>query len=256
MNTLKLGSKDIDSIFLNTYLELPASIEFSKNTQEALIKFQTLSNLTPDGIAGPKTWESIQTAFRVNTRLTETDYLTAANYLNIQPAAIKAVKDVESGPLGAFFQTTRPTCLFEGHIFWSRLKSRGINPDQYNSPDILYPKWDKSKYQGGIKEWSRLEKAFLIHPEAALESASLGLFQIMGFNYRECSCSDVFDYYSKSFISEGSQLSLFCHFIKSRGLDKYLRVLDFSAFAKAYNGPAYKENRYDQKLQAAYNKYK
>lgn len=44
-----------------------------------------------------------------------------------------------------------------------------------------------------------------------------------------------------------------CEFIKRNPIMKNaLMNRDWAAFARAYNGPAYAKNRYDQKLAAAY----
>jgi hypothetical protein len=36
---------------------------------------------------------------------------------------------------------------------------------------------------------------------------------------------------------------------------QYLRDKDWAGFARRYNGPAYAENKYDEKLSAAYEKF-
>nr|WP_262924348.1 N-acetylmuramidase domain-containing protein [Segatella copri] len=42
-----------------------------------------------------------------------------------------------------------------------------LKPDgakhQKGNEDILYPKWTKTHYQGGLKEYDRLERARVIH---------------------------------------------------------------------------------------------
>ena len=55
--------------------------------------------------------------------------------------------------------------------------------------------------------------------------------------------------------SEGKQLDLFVKFIKFNGWDTYLKKLDWPGFACKYNGPSYKDNDYDIKLEKAYKKY-
>ncbi|MEE8298899.1 MAG: N-acetylmuramidase domain-containing protein [Thermodesulfobacteriota bacterium] len=37
---------------------------------------------------------------------------------------------------------------------------------------------------------------------------------------------------------------------------KILKKRDWANFARRYNGPGYKKNKYDEKLERAYNKYK
>ena len=133
-----------------------------------------------------------------------------------------------------------------------------INPEDYvkGNEDILYPKWTKSHYKGGMGEYERLKKALAIHEKAAACSASWGLFQIMGFNYAACGCKNAREFVEKMCANEGGQLDLFTAFLKFNGWDKYLRALNWTEFARHYNGPQYAQNKYDEKLQKAYMKYK
>lgn len=190
--------------------------------------------------------------------LQETDYNHAAELLGVDVATIKAVLEVETGNRGGFVAEGKPTILFEGHIFWKQLKLRGVDPikHQKGNEDILYPKWTRTHYKGGLKEYNRLEKAALIHREAALSSASWGIAQIMGFNYKVCGCQSVGEFVEKMSESEGKQLELFVQFLKGNRWDVYLRNLDWKEFARHYNGPGYAQNRYDQRLARAYTKYK
>lgn len=79
--------------------------------------------------------------------------------------------------------------LFERYIFWSQLKKRGLNPKDYvhSNEAILYPKWSRLYYKGGIREYDRLEQTRKINRKAADASVSWVMFQIMGFNYAICS---------------------------------------------------------------------
>ena len=104
-------------------------------------------------------------------------------------------------------------------------------------------------------EYKRLEKAKTIDVEAALMSASYGLFQIMGFNYKTSGFSSVGEMYTECSRSERNQLGAFCNFILSDNrLITALRKQDMLAFALAYNGPA--QVGYDTRLQVALNKWK
>jgi len=200
--------------------------------------FQRKNKLAVDGIVGKGTWSKLQDENARQTatlRLTEEDFKRCAEILGVEVAAVKAVQEVETGGRGGFFAPGRPAILFEGHIFWSQLKKYGLNPEEYvkGNEDILYPKWTKSHYKGGMGEYDRLKKALAIHEKAAACSASWGLFQIMGFNYEA-----------------------FTAFLKSNGWDNYLRTLNWTEFARHYNGPQYAQNKYDEKLQKAYMKNK
>lgn len=232
-------------------------------TVEAIKSYQKSKKLKVDGIVGPATLSMLEKdkkseeIINDDLKLKESDFIRASKNLGVSVAAIKAVLEVESGRLGGFLSNGDPVILFEGHIFWSRLKKKGINPEKYvkGNEDILYPKWTTSYYLGGDKEYNRLNKAIKIEPESALSSASWGLFQIMGFNYKACGYDNVFDYVEDMKKSEGKQLDAFVSFIKSNGWDKYLKNLDWDGFASKYNGPKYKDGKYDEKLKNAYKKY-
>jgi hypothetical protein len=113
----------------------------------------------------------------------------------------------------------------------------------------------KDHYKGGVLEYDRLHQAQSIDYEAALASASWGTFQIMGFNYQLCGYTTVLKFVDSCYIGEREHLKSFAGFIKSARLLQHLKNLDWASFAKGYNGPSYKQNNYDTKLEAAYRKY-
>ena len=179
----------------------------------------------------------------------------AAQSLLLEPCMIKAVVDVESSGSG-FLSDGRVKILFEGHVFWKQLKSRGIDPAELakdpSNTGILYPKWTKKHYRGGSGEWERLELARAINNEAALCSASWGLFQIMGYHYQICGYNNVIDFVAGQANSEEEQLLSFCNFMRSQNLDGFLAKKDWAGFAERYNGKGYKANNYDTRLASAY----
>lgn len=182
---------------------------------------------------------------------------TAANGLGLDPCAIKAIVEVESAGSG-FIVDGRVKILFEGHVFWKQLQQRGIDPAPLASkhPGILYPKWTKAHYRGPAGEWARLEEAKAINRDAALCSASWGLFQIMGYHHKVCGFETVVDFVAAQAIDEEEQLKAFCAFMRSEGLIRYLSSKDWAGFAKRYNGPGYAANRYDKRLASAYERCK
>jgi hypothetical protein len=232
---------------------------FDNETLNETIQFQKANKLKPDGIVGINTWNKIisSTKFDDSVKIKEEDIKRAAETMNVNEAAIKAVMTVETGNKGGFLPQMLPTILFEGHIFWKQLEKRGIDPTKYakgTNKDILYPKWVSNYYKKGMEEYERLFRAMEINEEAALSSASWGSFQIMGFNYKQCGCKDIGEYINNVMKSEGSQLDMFVNFLISNGFYRYLRDLNWTGFAKAYNGPEYAKNKYDDKLQKAYLK--
>lgn len=189
--------------------------------------------------------------------LSFSDIRKAAELIGVEPCAVQAVVDVESGGSG-FLPDGRTKILFEGHVFWKELQKRGIDPAPLASkyPNVIYPKWDRSQYKGGTAELERLNTAALVNKEAALCSASYGLFQIMGFNHRAAGFDTVQAFVDAQKESEAKQLESFCAFMRSEGLVLFLVGRDWAGFARRYNGPGYAANQYDVKLRRAYERCK
>lgn len=101
-----------------------------------------------------------------------------------------------------------------------------------------------------------MDKAKKIHKEAALCSASYGLFQIMGFHATSLGFTSAEEFVNFMDKSEANQLEAFGRFLKKNNLVNYLKKKDWAGFAKRYNGPGYKQNKYDTKMANAYAKYK
>ena len=181
-------------------------------------------------------------------KLTKKDYQKAANELQVDVAVIKAVCKVEA-PMGGFLSNGTPVILFERHKFHQFTK--GIFSQDY--PSISNPR--PGGYKGKYKEHDRLQSAVNLDRESALLSASWGKFQIMGFNYKLCGFEDLQDFINAMFKSEEEQLYAFVNFIKSVKLQDELQRKDWKAFAKAYNGKAYRKNKYAKRMQEAYNYY-
>ena len=188
--------------------------------------------------------------------LTENDFQRVADWLGVEMAVVKAVQTVETGGRGGFVAPGRPVILFEGHIFWRELKKQGLDPEKYvaGNENILYPKWEKGHYYGGIREYERLEKAREIHKEAADASTSWGMFQVMGFNYVMCGYGSVDEMVKDMCTGEDKQLEAFARFVKLTGLRPNLERKDWTGFAKRYNGSGYAQNQYDKKLEEAYRR--
>ncbi len=191
--------------------------------------------------------------------INEQRFKDSAARLHVSVAAIKAVAEVESGGSG-FLPTGEPTILFEPHVFWKRLRARGLDPagilrghPEYG--DILYPKWGTKRYGKTSEQHMRLAKATKIHREAALESASWGKFQILGMNFKMCGVATLQEFINAMYKSEDEHLNMFDDYILNSHLDDEMRNQDWSGFARGYNGPLYWKHQYDLKLKKAYDKW-
>lgn len=242
---------------------LTADGKFGKLTKQAVERFQADNGLEVDGIVGPASWTRIIYLGRKrisNSIIQEQDYENAANALGVEVEVVKAIKDVESSGSGYVF-SNHPKILFEGHVFWKQLKNIHIEPSNHKDSDILYSTWTKDHYKGDVAEYVRLQKARHININAANASASWGLFQIMGNNYKLCGCDSISDFVKRMCMSESEQLMLFVEYIKKRKLHQYLKPdhtgnIPWAEFARRYNGAGYEKNKYHIKLKEAYEKYK
>jgi len=181
--------------------------------------------------------------------LADADYQAAAATLGCEVAAIMAVSSVETGPQGAFDPQGRPTILFERHLF---SKATGGQFDASN-PDISNP------VAGGYglfsAQYPKMVRAAALNLDAALGSASWGMFQILGQNFATSGFGDVESYVAAMRTGVGPHLQAFVSFIRSNpGMLAAIQAKDWAGFARRYNGPDYASHQYDTKLAAAYAK--
>ena len=193
----------------------------------------------------------------MDKKLTDEQIRNKAKQINVPYAALKAVIEVECKGSG-FFEDGQPTILFERHIFRRRLienKQEGIvSKVEKERPDLC------NKTAGGYGKLSeqhkKLQDAVKYHRQSALESASWGIGQVMGFHWEYLGYPSLQSFINLMYRNEEQQLDAMCRYIVKTKLDETMRKLDWAAFAKGYNGIAYKKNKYDEKLAEAYKKYK
>lgn len=186
------------------------------------------------------------------TRLSAGDIDAEAQALGCASAVIHAVTDVEAAGSG-FLPDGRPKLLFEAHSFYTLTRGR------FGQSNISTSTWDRSTYgAAGAHQYDRLAQAIKLDRNAALQSASWGLFQVMGSNYGVCAFKDV-ETFVDAMVSGGERahLDAFAQFVEHNRLDAALRASppQFATFARGYNGAGYAENGYDTKLAAAWRKW-
>jgi hypothetical protein len=93
------------------------------------------------------------------------DIDVAAQLIGCEPAAIRAVLDVESLG-GGFLADGRPKILFERHWFYA-LTPKPVSKER---SDLSWP--NPGGYIGGAAEWDRLNDAIAYDRVPALMSAS------------------------------------------------------------------------------------
>lgn len=204
--------------------------------------------------------------------LSDQDFVAAAQRLGCSVAQIRAVDEVESG--GGWFTDVRssildldgpggfidgpnlPKILFEAHVF--DRETQGRFRSQY--PNLSSARWNRALYVGGQGEWSRLYSAMKLDEVAALRSASVGRYQIMGFNHKLAGYATVESYWDDMKKSEELHLEAFVDFVINSHLSDELRLISnyhdaCIPFAKGYNGSGYAANNYHVKLAKAHKKW-
>ena len=179
---------------LQTKLGLKADGHFGPLTQAAVIAFQKKVGLSADGIVGPATFAKLGVKEEIVVSagvLTKEDFINAGKLLGCHPGMVEALALKETHGK-AFLPDGRPTILFERHQFYKRIpivRKAGQTQasliavrDQAAKVDGDICSSVRGGYKGGAAEYDRLARAQKYSDTAALESASWGQFQVMGFN--------------------------------------------------------------------------
>jgi hypothetical protein len=183
-------------------------------------------------------------------RLDDIDLPREAAAIGVGEDEIHAILDAESAGKG-FDDKGRPKMLFEPHIFY-RLLGPGLSRDRAVRESLAYPGW-KRDYPSD--SYPRLLRAMAIHSEIALQSASWGMGQVMGFNHAAAGFPTARAMVTAFLDDEEVHLRAMITFIKTNKLDDELRRHDWAGFARGYNGPGFSKNRYDKKIAAAFAKW-
>lgn len=172
----------------------------------------------------------------------------------IELAALVAVIEVESGGqiFAADMEASMPVIRWEGHYFYKLLK--GKERDEAVRRGLASPKAGAIKNPSAQRERYEniLAPAARINSNAAYSSISIGVGQVMGSHYSSLgfdSARGMFDYATRGL---AAQADIMLRFIRTNRLIDELQRHDWSAFARAYNGPNYAKYGYHTKIADAY----
>lgn len=174
-----------------------------------------------------------------------------------EAAALKAFIETESA--GTVYATVdgkkEPLVRFEGHYFYRlcsplvRSKAVGKGLASPSAGAVANPSSQQAR-------WDRLLKpAMELDLQAAYESCSWGVGQIMGAHWKMLGFNSVVEMVDLARSGVEGQIELMARFIEKSGLKGALARHDWAAVARGYNGPNYKVNKYDEKMADAYARY-
>jgi len=181
--------------------------------------------------------------------------VVAARY-GFDPAALLAVAEIESG--GTVYAVVdgrnEPLIRFEGHYFDRRLS--GDAQKKARSAGLASPKAGAvANPTSQAARWKMLARAAEIDANAAYESCSYGVGQVMGAHWKWLGFKSVTELVNLCRSGGAGQVEIMARFIEKAGLAGALRARDWRTFAKGYNGPGFAKNAYDTKMAAAYLRY-
>lgn len=173
--------------------------------------------------------------------------------LKIEPAALQAVAEVESA--GQVFAIVKgrqePLIRFEGHYFDKRLK--GPQRELARQQGLASARAGKVKNpKTQADRWKLLTRAIRIDKQAALESISIGLGQVMAAHWAKLGFTSVEAMIAEARSGAAGQIEIMARYIEKFGLVDELQRLDFPAFKRGYNGP--QANGYEKLMARAFER--
>lgn len=179
----------------------------------------------------------------------------AAATHGLEPAALEAVVMVESGGRVSARVGGReePLIRWEGHYFdrlcrapvRERARKAGLAAPRAGA--IANPRSQSAR-------WALLRRAEVLDRDAALQSVSWGVGQVMGAHWMALGFESVDALVTEARDGLCGQVRLMLRFIAWAGLMPVLKARDWPRFARGYNGPAYRRTRYDIRLERAYDR--
>ncbi|MEH6717699.1 MAG: N-acetylmuramidase domain-containing protein [Aurantimonas endophytica] len=177
----------------------------------------------------------------------------AGEAAGVDPAVLLAVALVETRgvALAVFDGRAEPLIRFEGHYFDRLLV--GPARQRARAEGLAHPRAGAVANPGAQSaRWRLFERAAAIDAAAAIASTSWGLCQVMGAHWQALGYGSAEEFRHTARLSADGQFAIGARFLKLGHLHRRLADGDHAGFARRYNGPAYKRNRYDEKIAAAW----
>jgi hypothetical protein len=191
----------------------------------------------------------------MNTEIVMAVKAAALNH-KIEYEALLAVIEAESAgvPFWDIGGQKKPPVRWEGHYFHQRLSGEKL--DRAVKQGLASPKAGAvANPRNYTERYALIENAKKIDEQAALESVSWGLGQVMGAHWKHLGYKSVQAMVASANTVDG-QIDMMVRFIvkHEKGLVALIKQHKWEDFAYYYNGPANKVV-YGKKIRDLYNKY-
>lgn len=183
-----------------------------------------------------------------------------ARDLNVPVSYLLAFIEVESNGRVFIRGTTFPKIRWEGHYFYRRLEGDaraeavGRRLASRDAGGIGNPRDQNARYSLLHDARSLCEK-YDLDPDLANECISIGLGQVMGAHWRRLGYRNAAHMLDVAQEGAAAQIDMMIRYVREWGLLDALRRGDWKELAHGYNGPGYRKNRYDEKLEEAAMRY-
>ncbi|MDR0872249.1 MAG: N-acetylmuramidase family protein [Prevotellaceae bacterium] len=174
-----------------------------------------------------------------------------AQTFKIEEASLYAFTATETGLKGFDEKTGKILIQFEPS--WFKKKA----------PYAPSGKWSVNTVDVQSREWEAFNDAFAKNSNAAMESTSIGLGQVMGFNWKRIGYTSVGAMWDDAKKGLDRQMWQMCRYIETDiKLQSALKAKDWDTVATLYNGAGYrdlakkyKREPYDITMKNHYEKY-
>jgi len=173
----------------------------------------------------------------------------------MEPAALAAIAEVESGGrvLAKVNDRAEPLIRYEGHYFYRQLGT--LKRNRAVAAGLAHPIAGRVRNPlSQTARWALLARACEVDRPAALCSCSWGVGQVMGIHWRWLEFASIDAFVAQARSGPAGQVAIMARFIRAAGLLGLIAARDWAGFARAYNGPGYRANRYDEKIAAAFRR--
>lgn len=158
-----------------------------------------------------------------------------------QQKAISLKHGIEYASLMAIIATETPMQGFDNKTGKLLIQ---FEPSWFRKKEPFAPSgaWSVNKVDVQSKEWIAFNDAFSVDSVSAMESTSIGLPQIMGFNFKQAGYDSVNEMWDDFKKGEANQIEALCRFIVSnKKLLSAVRVRAWDVVATIYNGKSFRE---------------